>query len=507
MQNNSDDPAFDRRALLGGGAMTLVGMTGAAFAQDTKGAPTAKAKGKAGEGKTAEGNAVRVSQAVADFVTGFDLKSVPQPVIDRARAVFIDTIGVMLAGSHEEVSHLIVAMVKAEGAAPQASIVQESLRTSPQLAALANGVAGHAMDYDFTYMRAQAIAALIPAILPVAEVTRATPAEIVSAFIIGAEVASRIVRADQDGPMFDGWHSTGMVGVLGAAAACARLMQVPAPAIRHVMGIAASLASGFTANFATMTKPLHAGNAARNGVLAATLGKAGYTANPAAFEGRNGYFQTFARGIDVSLDGFKDFGTRYDLVSGRYRFKPYPCGGLTHTTIEAALELRPRIQGRFDDVKSIHCGVSRAAGQRAGTAYPSNVEQAKFSVGYLVPYSLVHGAPRIAAFTDKALGDDRLKALQPKITAAVDPELGPGGDDSPAKIRITMNDGQVFETRKDFSTGSIKLPMSQAQVEDKFYDCAALVMDKGRASQLLAILNALPHRDTFDDFWPLFRKA
>ena len=267
-----------------------------------KGEPKAKAKAKAAA------SAVRVSQAIADFVTGFDLKTVPQPVIERARAVFIDTVGVMLAGSHEEAAHLIVAMVKAEGAAPQASIVQESLRASPQLAALANGVAAHAMDYDFTYMRAQAIAALIPAILPVAETTKATPSEIVSAFIVGAEVASRIVRADQDGPMFDGWHSTGMVGVLGAAAACARLMQVPATAIPHVMGIAASLASGFTANFATMTKPLHAGNAARNGVLAATLGKAGYTANPAAFEGRNGYFQTFARGtrcVVRRLQGFR----------------------------------------------------------------------------------------------------------------------------------------------------------------------------------------------------------
>jgi len=119
----------------------------------------------------------------------------------------------------------------------------------------------------------------------------------------------------------------------------------------------------------------------------------------------------------------------------------------------------------------------------------------------------VHGAPRIAAFTDKALNDDRLKALQPKITAAVDPELGRGGDDSPAKLRITMNDGQVLEVRKDFSTGSIKLPMSQAQLEEKFYDCAAMVMDKGRASQILAILNALPTRASFDDFWPLFRKV
>ena len=497
---HDDDASANRRQLLGGGALAMLGLTGAALAQE---APRGK---EAPKGKAAA-NTVRVSQVIADYVTGFDLKSVPQPVIDRARAIFIDTIGVMLAGSHEEATQLVLAIVKAEGSAPQASIVQESYRASPQLAALANGVAAHAMDYDFTFLRAQSIAALIPAILPVAEITKATPAEIVAAYIIGAEVAARFVRTDQNGPTFDGWHATGMVGVLGVAAACARLMQVPAAAIPNVMGIAASLASGVTVNFGTMTKPLHCGNAARNGVLAAMLGKSGYTANPAAFEGRNGYFQSFSRGVEVELDVFKDFGTRYDLLAGRHRFKPYPCGGLTHTTIQAALELRPRLDGRLGAIKNIHCFVARAAGQRAATSYPTTTEAAKFSVGYLVPYALVHGAPRIAAFTDKALQDDQLKALQPKVTASVDPDLGRGDDDSPARLRITMADGEVLEVRKDFSTGSHMLPMSQAQFEDKFYDCAALVMDKARAGQMLAILNALPNRASFDDFWPLFRKA
>ena len=106
-----------------------------------------------------DADARRISQLIADYVAGFDLKRVPPPVVDRARIVFIDTIGVMLAGSHEEVSHLVVDMVKAEGCAPQATIVGQPLRASPQLAALANGVASHAMDYDFTFMRAQAIAA------------------------------------------------------------------------------------------------------------------------------------------------------------------------------------------------------------------------------------------------------------------------------------------------------------------------------------------------------------
>lgn len=448
----------------------------------------------------------RLSELIAAYVTGFDLNSVPPEVIERARMVIIDTIGVMLAGSHEPVTRKVLAMTRAEASAPQASIVLERQRASPQLAALVNGVAAHGMDYDFTFLRAQSIVALVPAILPVAEVLDSPPAEIVAAFIIGAEIVARIIRVDQDGPLYDGFHATGTVGVIGAAAACARLMQLPAAAIPHAIGIAASLASGFTANFATMTKPLHAGNAARNGVLAALLARDGFTAHPAALEGRNGYFQSFARGIDVKLDGFKDLGRRYDLLVGRHRFKPYPCGGLTHTTIEAALELRPRVVERLDRIRNIHCGVARSAGQRAGTTYPADIEQAKFSVGYLVPYALVHGAPRIAAFTETALNDERLRAIQPKITAAVEADLGRGDDDSPARLRITMADGEVLEARKDYSTGSNKVPMMAAQLAEKFHDCAAVVMQRAAAARMLAMLEALPGGTSFAGFWPLFRK-
>ncbi len=497
MDNN--DSSFDRRGFLGASALTLIGMTGDALAQQAP-APAARTAMN-------EADATKLSQVIAEFIVNFDLKAVPQAAVDRARVALIDTIGVMLAGSHEEVSHLAAEMVKAEASPPQATVVGTSLRASPQLAALANGVASHAMDYDFTFMRAQAVAALIPAILPVAETTGASPAEVIAAFIIGAEVAARVVRTDQDGPTFEGWHTVGMVGVIGAAAACARLLKVPVGAIPDVIGISASLGSGVTANFGTMTKPLHCGHAARNAVMAALLGRRGFTANAAALEGRNGYFVSVGRGSTISLEPFKDLGQRYDLVSGRHRFKPYPCGGLTHTAIEAALELRGKVGTRISEIKGIHCFVARSAGQRAGTQYPTTVEAAKFSVGYLVPYALVHGAPKIAAFTEKALADERLKALAKTVTASVDPELGPGGDDSPARIRITLADGEVFEQRKDYGSGSNRLPMTTAQIEEKFFDCAAQVMSADVAKKILAILNRLPTGENLNELWPLLRKA
>ena len=181
MNNRDTAQPFDRRVFLAGtGALALIGTSTAAPAQP-------------GGVKAASNR--RLRQMLAEFVVGFDLKQVPGSVIERARVAFIDTVGVAVAGSHEEVSHIVAEMVKAEGSAAQCTIIGQSLRASPQLAALANGVANHAMDYDFTFLSGQAVAPVIPALLPVAEVTGATPADVLGAFIVGCEVAARIIRS------------------------------------------------------------------------------------------------------------------------------------------------------------------------------------------------------------------------------------------------------------------------------------------------------------------------
>ena len=134
--------------------------------------------------------------------------------------------------------------------------------------------------------------------------------------------------------------------------------------------------------------------------------------------------------------------------------------------VEAALAAGHR--HRLNDVKNIHCFVTRNAGQRAGTQYPTTVESAKFSVAYLVPYALIHGAARIAAFTEQALADERIKALAKTVTASIDPDLGPGTDGSPARIRITFQNGEVLEERRDYAGGSTRNPMTQVQIDEKF---------------------------------------
>src|SRR6202035_1406760 len=136
------------------------------------------------------------------------------------------------------------------------------------------------------------------------------------------------------------------------------------------------------------------------------------------------------------------------------------------------------------------CSVTRNAGQRAGLQYPQSVENAKFSLAYMVAYSLVHGAPMISAFTEEAIKDETVKA-------SVDPALGPGTRESPAILKVTLSDGQTFEQRVDNQTGSIQNPMTQAQIENKFRDCAAQSVKTDVGTKILAVLNGLPARPSF----------
>jgi 2-methylcitrate dehydratase PrpD len=496
MANEDAFHALDRRIFLGTGAATLMGWPELAAAQQ----PT----DTAAQIKTAPASEP-ISQLIANFVVGFDPKNAPPVVIERARVGFVDTVGVMLAGSQLPPADIVGQVVKLEGSAPSATIVGRSLRAAPRLAALANGVADHAMDFDLTYMAGQSIAGVIPAILPVAETTNSPSTEMLAAFIIAAEVAGRIYRAGPKGWRSTGWHSTGVVGATVAALACARLMKIPADKIPHVVGITASLASGVTANFGTMTKPLHSGNAAQSGVLAATLAANGFTASRTAFESGTGYFECFLHGFEWSAVPFADLGKTFDLEQIGYSIKPYPSGGLGHTAIDAALELRDIV--KLDDIAHVEVAITKFAAQRYTDKYPQTAENAKFSGPYLAAYTFVHGAPMLDAFHEEALHDEAVRAFAGKISLVIYPEYADVLEDSPAKVTVTLKDGSKIERAKYYPTGSRQVPMTAAQIKAKFDVCAAQAVDQATAKKIYATLSTLGDQPSLTDFWPLLRKA
>src|SRR6516162_8437250 len=370
MGKDDNGSSFDRRIFLGASTATLLGLPGISLAQQQS--PSGPGKGSDPAGRAP-------SQAIADFVTGFDLKSAPPIVLERARIAFVDTVGVMPAGMQSPAADIVCDIIKLEGSAPVATIVGRPLRTSPQLAALANGVAGHAMDFDLN-TAGQSVAGVIPAILPVAETTGATPSEMLAAFIVAAEVAARLFRAAPQGWRNTSWHATGAVGTTAAAMAVARLMKLGAEKIPDIVGITASMAGSLTVNFGTMTKPLHSGHSAQNGVLAAMLGARGFTASQSALEGRGGYFESFVQ--KWTLEPFADLGRRYDLAETGYKLKPYPSGGLGHTAIDAALELRELVS--LDDIAHVDVAITNSAARPT----PINIRRLRRAPSSAAPISL-----------------------------------------------------------------------------------------------------------------------
>jgi 2-methylcitrate dehydratase PrpD len=480
-------PSLHRRDFVGGGGAALLAPS-LAFAQAPAGAP-------------------KLSRAIAEFVTGFKLADAPPLAVERARVAFVDTAGVMLAGSRQAVAAIVVDMVRAEGAAPAVSVVGQSLRTTPQFAALANGVATHALDYDLTYLMGQLAAPVIPSLLPLAESLDASPSELLAAFIVGFEVCSRIGRANPNHNSHGSWHGTGTIGTIAAAAAAARLLKAPAAAIPDIIGIGVSTAAGVNANYGTMTKPLHAGMAARNGITAAMLGMKGFTANAAALEGRGGFGATFARGLAWHPEAFADLGRTFDLAERGFKLKRYPCGGVTHTSIDAALILRDRLAPRLADISAIRVGISKYASLRAGEQYPSSTESAKFHLPYLVATTILHGAPNLTSFTESAVADERVKALARKVTPYVDPEFADQFEESPSRLVVAFADGSSLEEVRLLPSGTKQFPMSEAQIRDKFFDCAALAVDPNAAEKILATLSGLGDQSSLRDLWPLLRRA
>jgi 2-methylcitrate dehydratase PrpD len=481
---------IDRRLLLGAaGALTLLGQP--ALAQ---------------EAKPAAAPSKKLSDTIADFVVGFDLNAVPPLGIERARLAFIDTLAVMLAGSREEGSQLVCEMVRQEEAAPKVSVVGQSFRTSPQLAALANGVAAHIMDYDLSSLLGQPTSPIIPALLPLAESTGATPAEVTAAFIVGFEVCLRFARAAPQHSTVAGWLPVSSIGTMGAAMACARLTKAPRETIADILGIAASLSAGLSANYGTMTKPLHSGSGARNGILAASLGRAGFTASATALENPDsGYFRAFDRGMKVSYEPFEDLGRRHELVEQGFSPKRYPCGGLAHTAIDATLELRKEIN--IADVTAIKTGITKRIARRIGDKYPTSVESAKFSMPYVAAYTALYGPPMISAFTEEAIRDEKVRALARKVSVVIDPEFADVFEEFPSRVTVTLADGRTVERMRYYASGTPQVPFTKEQIEEKFFSCAERSIDKAAAVKLFTILNRFEQERSFVELWGLVKRA
>lgn len=287
------------------------------------------------------------------------------------------------------------------------------------------------------------------------------------------------------------WHSTASLGTLGAAACCAKIAGLDALGIQHAVGIAASMASGLVWNFATMTKPLHAGLAAKNGVVAARLAARGFTSSPATLAAGKGVFDCFARGLACDLSPFESLGASFDLADIGVSVKPYPCGGLTHTAVDAVLGLRD--QGiAAEQLEAMSVGVTPHVFDRIMTALPRNGIEGKFSMPYILARALVDGELVLDTFTDEAVADPAVRRVAEKITMGLDRTLEETAEGSrPARVTVKLIDGRVLSRQLAFARGTPRKAMTVRELRAKFDACARRVLAEGQVEEAAGLIHRL----------------
>jgi 2-methylcitrate dehydratase PrpD len=445
---------------------------------------------------------VRATGAIAEFIVKNRWEDCPAEAVDAARRAILDTLGVMLAGSVEAPARIVQKIAAAEGGAPLATVIGTGTRTGAVWAALANGTAAHALDFDDTNfgMMGHPSAPVLAAALAAGELALSDGRSLVHAFLLGFEVETTVAEVLNPAHYHHGWHATCTLGTLGAAAAAARLLGLDAGQTRTALAVAASQSSGLKENFGTMTKPFHAGHAARSGLLAALLAREGWTASEQALEGPQGFFAAFGAGVR-RMDRLATLGAPWKILTTGVAVKPYPSCACTHSIIDGARELRQRHALRPADIAEVTVGVNESVPNILIHADPHTGLEAKFSGQFAAAAALVEERMGMQTFTDAKAQDPAIRAFLPRVHLVVDPDI-PGDLERHmwSRVRVRLTDGRTLEIGPRQVPGHPGNPLSADQLREKFEGCAGVVLSPertGTVREMVAGLDRCPDLRSF----------
>lgn len=428
--------------------------------------------------------------------------------LESAHRQYVDTIAVAIPGAAEPPARLAFETLAGWGEGPSTAIGMAA-RLPPPWAALVNGIAAHALDYDdnFDPAKAHASAVLVPATLALAEQEGASGRVCLDAYIAGLQILGRVGQGVNPVHRNRGWHATATLGAVGAAAACARLMKLDARQAAHALSLATSMAAGSMAQFGTMAKPLHAGLAAKSGILAASLARAGLDAGLGTLDGPTGInrlmvgpdYETLRdtlvhveHGQNLRFETEK-VGQPLLILSSGLKLKRFPNCGSAHRAMDGLLELIERHGFSAGEVAAIH--VRAPATHLANLMYtePETALQAKFSLEYALASLLLTGGCTLADFTDAAVARPEVRALYPLVHRhAVDKAEG----EFPTEVEVMLADGRCFAATVAMPAGSLAAPFTSGQLWAKYESCTAGLLAPGAAPALRAALANLPLLET-----------
>lgn len=410
---------------------------------------------------------------LGQFVSGLRYDDIPDAGINVARLGLIDCSSVMIAGEVENVTRIVEQTVTAGVVADESSVCFTTRRTGALPAAIINGTAAHALDYDDAGGHRSAV--LIPALLAEGEAIGASGRALLTAYVAGFEVWSELVRRE-DGQLHEkGWHPTGIYGAVAAAAAMSCLHGLDPERTAAALALGASQSSGIVANFGTMTKPFHAGAAAQAGILAARLAASGMTASAQALEHPRGFLSAVSQyGRFDAERSTTHLGRDWHIVRDGVSIKKFPTCYCTHRTIDALLALLKERPVNPAEVAEIVVHIGRTQAAILINSRPQTGLEAKFSIEFAVACGLLERAVTLRHLTDEFVQRPEVQSLFPKVRTVLIDEYDPTLTSySPYdQVEIVLASGERLASEKVVrARGHISRPLERDELKAKFASC------------------------------------
>lgn len=418
-----------------------------------------------------------LTRALAEYVANPTFGDAKEEAFRIAKLGFVDTVGTMIAGCSEPVVDIVLKYYGQGQDPAEAPIPFAGISKSAVHAACINATAGHALDYDDVAMAGHPSTVLVPAILAEGHRLGRSGEDALRAYVVGYEVWSELVFREPGKYHLKGWHPTGVLGTVAAAAAVASLNRLDADQAGTALAIAASMASGLVANFGTMTKPLHAGRAAANAIEAVRLAMLGLTAAPDVFEHKAGYLAALSIAGDADRDSAPSrLGGRPRILETGLSIKRYPVCYSCHRSIDGALKLVEQADLKPDDVKSVTVTIGPAQASMLRNHTPRTGLEAKFSIEFAVASALVAREVGLRQLTDDFVMQPQVQSQFAKVQTRINEEPCPLEPTFSYTDRVVfeLQDGQVLDSGDiRFPLGNAENPMDESGMRAKFLDCCA----------------------------------
>lgn len=438
-----------------------------------------------------------ILEKLAEFILAYDLDKLSQPALDTGKKDFADTYGCLVAGVHESVPRIGLEYAKTRGAQPVCTVIgYKGLKMDPETTAHINALSAHVHDLDDQNLSSNAHTGcvILPAALAAGEEMNSSGKDVLEAFMCGTEVTAMIGRAVLPEHYDRGWHSTSTLGIFGSTAAAAKLYKLEKQQIMWALSMAASSSCGLQGNFGTMTKPLHAGNAAARAIQSVKLALLGWTANNSIMEAKRGFGNVTSGKMDeAAIDAYIEAGVS-EFESPGMLFKLYPSCKGTHTAIDAIRELREEVGLKAEDVEDIFVTASQLRMDVCHYFHATSPTEAKFSLNYNIAIALVNGNVTLADFEPDVNFEDpaivavadrcRFEVREPEIVEGV-ASVGLGFGTKKWIMEVTTKDGKVYKKDLISAIGEPSKPANDEQMRGKLLACFGRTINNAAEVEIL----------------------